>query len=393
MRLSYGQNSGNPESQLHYLALPFQRPEHVADVTKTESARLEPAGALYLILQPRQDNDTSAEKREEQISTIAAQLQHICTLSCLKASSLVADFRAIAAAASEARLKAYDGIGHALRTFVEATKYNTSIKLLSAVQHDDRLPGDLVKEIARARRNLAFFEHAEALGSLMRLGWLGVQGRGLNKVIECFDEEEVRAIQESRLDSLEVVTAAAGVISALASALAYKDEVVFRIRYRDAQGVQSVLVAPEIEESETIQPEPSLPPLKSDKRAVLLALYIPLLEPLRNASMHIRGHEPASMVEVLLEGRRNGVVVVYVGNRWYGSGGSNVDMLTLSTGIILVQQLLKECHLGGFFNVSPTDLNERTEAPIDPGNSYEGYVWIGVEMNPLALYNFAKRGT
>jgi hypothetical protein len=394
------ENSSNPEDHLHYLALPFQRPAHITAAISTDHPlRLEPAGALYLILQPDKSEAEGTESCAEQIATISARLQYICMLSCLKASSLLADRRAMVAAASEARLRAYDGIGHALRAFVEATKYKGALELLSAIQHDDRLPKDFVKTIAHVRRSIAFFEHAEALGSLMRLhGWLGVDSgdrrRHLNKVIDCFDEEQVRAIQEAKLDSNVIVAAAARVISALASALAYKDEVVFRIRYKDAQAecVRSLLVEPETELSDEVEAEPVLPPLRidGDRGAVQLAINVALLEPLRNASMHVRGRDPASVVEVLLEERLNGGMAAYIGNQWYGSGASDVDMLTLSTGIGLVQKMLAECRLGGFFNTTIVDIKHRIEALIDLAHNYDGYVWIGIQLEPLTLYSFAK---
>src|SRR5206468_772989 len=69
----------------------------------------------------------------------------------------------------------YDGIGHALRTFVEATGYQGAVKQLREVEDTEgaRLSELSQRRIRCARQALQMFEHAEMLGSLMRLhGWL-----------------------------------------------------------------------------------------------------------------------------------------------------------------------------------------------------------------------------
>jgi hypothetical protein len=66
-----------------------------------------------------------------------------------------------------------------------------------------------------------------------------------------------------------------------------------------------------------------------------------------------------------------------------------VDLLSLSTGIRLVSGLLSDCYLGKFFKVKAENL--AVEFPsIEDKSKYQDYVWIGIEITPLALYEFAK---
>jgi hypothetical protein len=376
--------------RLHYMAVPFQRPEHLRSSTDAESpAKLEPAGAFYLILQTSRDHKSYAG----QIDIMAAKLQYICALSYLKASYLLADRSTMAAAASEAVLIAYDGIGHALRAFVEATGYEGAIALVSKIQHDNRLPPDLVRPLAHVGRSLAFFEHAEALGSLMRLhGWLKSDEVGLKKVISCFDETEVQCILEGRISSNDIAAAASHVIRSLAVALAYKYEITFRIQHKAEQppAMRSMLIPPDFELSSEITATPTVLSLKTDRddRAVLLAVSVALLEPLRNAATHLGGSSPDAEVAVLVEGHADGAVKVYVGNEWHGGGLEKVDLASLSTGIRLVSGLLSDCHLGKFFKAETREV--ALEFPsIDP-EKYQDHVWIGMEITPLALYNFVR---
>lgn len=382
------------EVRLHYLALPFQRPGHAPLPGKASPTALEPAGAMYLILQP-EAADEYEEQCERRISDIASRLQYICTHSCLSASSLIADSTASLAGAQEAMLRAYDGIGHALRTFVEATGYEGAVKLLAAVQFDPRMPKELADRVARAQMSITFFKHVDALGSLMRLhGWLA-EPSGMGKVLDCFDGGQVREILSGGVHEDFFAAAAASVIRPLASALAYKDEVVFRMRHRrdESHEVETQLVDGNESLPARVQEEPTFPPLRTDgdRKAVLLALNVALLEPLRNAAMHVRKRTPASTVEVVIEGRARGAVRVYIGNRWYNEGQPPTDLVSLSTGVNLVNALLRNCRLGGFFIVNMADIGS-TDAPVAPDQDYDGYVWVGIEIDPLALYKFARSG-
>jgi hypothetical protein len=387
------------EHRLHYLAIPFRRPNHLSTFLASAQQALEPAGAFFLVLQ--QGHFAGTSDIDGALARIADHLQYICTLSCLRSSSLIADRNALNAAASAERLRAYDGIGHALRAFVEATGYRGAVAALSSVKRDERLPEDLARLIAPVIRSLAFFEHAEALGSLMRLhGWLGLTGTGtqrkLTKVLDCFEEAQVLAIRAETIEAGTIVHGVSDLVRAITAVLAQRNRVSFRIHAKTARDrpASAIRVEPDVEvENDYIGAEPCIPPLRTDgdRKAVFLTAMVALIEPLRNAAIYVRERASAPPIEVVVEGHPQGVVVVYVGNPWWGPGSPDTNIAALSSGVTLVRQLLTECHLGTIANVAHGDLP--TLSLPSPTSGMRDYVWIAVTLDPLALFEFASQGT
>jgi len=288
---------------------------------------------------------------------------------------------------AEQVLLSYDGIGHALRTFVELTGYNGAWKQLRTVENTEiDLAPENRRRIVSARRSLQMFEHAEGLGSLMRLhGW--VKAQVYDKILRCYNNKEVGLIHTDMvLEGYEKL------VTLLSSMLAVRFEIPFCVDVRGRGEPHFIRCddEPEFVPLAKIQ----IPPLStaSDEAAVLLAMSVGLLEPLRNAANHLNRSRPMWIhnhiiprVEVvLIAGEKDGVDA-YIGNPLFGVG-SDIAQKAFMHGVELIDTLLCQTRIAKI--TTPT----AQEISFNHLPDFQDlmYLWIRVSIRPSELYDWAS---
>lgn len=294
---------------------------------------------------------------------------------------------------AERALLNYDGIGHALRTFVEATGYRGALQLARHVEKSEpNLGKQSKKRLRQVQQSLLAFEHAEGVGNLLRLhGWLNAlesdQALITPKILRCFDEENLSDLPVSTL-----VRSYTNLLRILSQFIAKRFSV--EIRLVDSKSIDR----PErvLTKDDVVSPlqEVSIPGLHSsgDEGAVLLAMSVAVLEPLRNAAVHINrfaddmvGEKP-SVVVLICPGKR-GSCDVYVGNPLKrGSEGRKGE--SASYGLRLVRKIVEQSRIAA---INEDKLPERTgEIEAATGYGANDWLWVHVELHPFDLHEYVK---
>ncbi len=403
--------------RMEYIAIPFQRPG-LCDDNSSDTTRkfpLEPGGAMFLFVEP---TETDPDKKSQNIDLFVTRMRLVINEACKKESSRSLDQRTAESVTHKTMLATYSGIGHALRTYVEATGYAGSANEIRRALSGGSLPNDIRQILQRALRSLNFFRDAEGLGSLMRLhGW--VKERSVNprwslaeKIFRCYESSEIEAIRRGDMTD-KVLKGYFKLVEAQASLLAQKDDVRFRIKAPELGADCTLIIQPGDGDCHNHLTTLELPPLKAvgEQAAVLLAVSVGLLEPLRNASialqdeMHRRAvqdeirylsptqggrppddvpKQPNAMVEVIIRSNHE-VCQIYIGNPLFGRRKPTLEGMS---GVMLVNSLLEEIRLGRI-RLS-TAVEAESQPHLHQGEQAEDYLWVCVESHPLKLYDFAK---
>ena len=379
---------------LHYIAIPFRRPastDFSIEDTCNPSLQLEPAGAVFVIfLAPQGVTNIN-------VNEFASTIHNLCNIACLRESSNQVDLSFQRDRQQRALLAAYDSIGHTLRTFVEATGYRGASNALLRVQQDTRLPDDLKKYVADARKCLSFFEHAESLGSLLRLqGWVGHLGSGEDvqrqKILRCYQLDQVEGVREhGSFGGSSLIMGLAQLVETIVWPLAQKDGVAFRVTYRGDGGDVISVKIDRFREDVGKRRVATIPPLKDigDEAAVKLSIMVALLEPLRNAATHVKVAGASASVEIMLERLPNGVVSAYIGNKVVGPFPSRQDVIEGNSGISLIRHILYACRLGEIRSANDGEIRRLCEA-MNLQESGPAYFWLCVEVTPLRLFDYVN---
>jgi hypothetical protein len=378
------------------MAVPFQKPALEPGGFSQQSMTLVPAGAIFITL--IHNEVLATEEATDSIVDFATRIR-----SKIQDSHLMFFHRRVAdEIAKEERLKqsltAYDSIGHSLRAFVEVTGYRGAVAMLEHVQSNAQLSSEMMKMLSRCKRSLAFFEHAEALGSLMRLhGWVEQSSSArygklvAEKISNCFLQDDVPRVLAGELGD-EILTGYADICSRIAIMLSSKDSVPFSIERFSGREQSHVVLHDPFDVSDQLSwiENVFLPPLVStgDSSAVLLAIAVAILEPMRNASTYLKSQkkrEGNPSVQIILKLRERGEVTLYVGNPLFGGDQSDFTANVASLGVVLVGNLLRDCRLG---EIRKPTKEEFKSLPRQPGFecSELEYLWLCVELRPLDLF-------
>jgi predicted DNA-binding transcriptional regulator len=384
----FGKTLWKDAQSLHYLCAPFRRPAVVSASSAPEGPLFEAAGAFYLILV---ENLQNREEVNAKISLLALMLQHLCANLVLRESCLLLDVEQVQRAA-------YNNIGHTLHSFVNTTAYRDARKNLRGIRKtlketEAKLSREQDQALDEVIESMDFFSHVEALGSLMRLnGWIGyaksTSAANPEKILKCFKAsvEDVRAAMPSEKDDITI--ALFFILSDIAQQLGTRHGVQFympQIQARYPEGVSR-------KERQFVAETPELPPLQDhgDEAAVRYAIMVSLFEPLRNAAKYLEQNElKADPVQIYIQREEAGVSQVYIGNRVLSE---NAASLTVdgSSGLSLIQHLLKNCRLGDIKVVEGREVHRLFPGAGDHLRN-ESYAWVNVTLTPIALYDFARR--
>ncbi len=381
-----------------YMLVPLHRPAIIYDGTQYMESNvgiLESGGVVVMILRPMDKVPVTHER----IDNLATMARLVLSESITKESARAHDMEMLESAGRQRKLAAYDGIGHSLRAYVEATGYVGAAKELRKALKLNDLPDVARQSMNKALRSLEFFEHAEGLGSLMRLnGWINQRPTNssewplAHKVLDCYYEKtQVEAIREGG-DIKQLLTGYVDLVESLANLLATKDDIGFRISTPEFGLEPRDIPAGGTDLSRPLS-QMVLPPLNTngEKAAVIRALSVGFLEPLRNASMYLQDHitDPrfsSPQVEVVIRPADQGACQVFIGNPIFGKNLSLAGKKALS-GLNLVSSLLEESHLG-HIRLTNEDEDKGLQEAVGCDLQVK-YQWVCVEANPLKLFDLA----
>jgi hypothetical protein len=396
-----------------FILIPITRPDEIEDAWNDESfsdsRQPETGGVVVLIAKDL----NSATELNERLRWFFSLVRSFVAEAILKESAQANEIRLLESEIRKKKLVAYDGIGHSLRAYVEATGYKgAAAELRKSLKRDD-LPDAARQSMTKALRSLEFFEHAEGLGSLMRLyGWINQRPTDnaewllAEKVRKCFKaEEEVEEVRQGKhFESL--LMGYSELVESQANLLASKDRIPFRIMTPQL-GCAARSIKAGGGGSSRSRAQLCIPPLVTtgDHAAVVLALSVGILEPLRNASMYLKERKfqtfqssadrDAWQVEVVLWAER-GTCQIYIGNPLFGGEKPSFAGYRALSGIQLVNSLLFENFLG---SIRPATAAEVVAGPSSvPGTPpaeyidlWDDYLWLCVEACPLKLFDLASK--